>query len=139
MDRVGMRRHAGDDSGAALADEYVVPFIGRDLATAVWTSLAHVLDQELHHPTLLPGAGRHRQQPLEQVETHGITSRVRGTDKLADYGLKVLRRAGSHGGCAGRYATTLEAVLAHARHWLSVQRQGWSERLRVHTTVVLRG
>jgi hypothetical protein len=78
-----MRRHAGDDSGAALADEYVVPFIGRDLATAVWTSLAHVLDDELHYPTLLPGASRHRQQPLEQVKAQGILSRLPGAATLA--------------------------------------------------------
>src|SRR5439155_11603836 len=35
-------------------------------------------------------------------------------------------------------SATLEAFLAHARHSTSVQRQGLLERLRVHTTVIVR-
>ena len=93
-----------------------------------------MIDKELHHLTLLPGAGRHRQEPLEQVEAQGIPSQLPGAAKLAGDGLKALRRAGSHGECARRYAAALEALLAHARHSRSVQRQGWSERLRVQTT-----
>jgi hypothetical protein len=56
-----------------------------------------VLDEEADHLTLLPRAGGHGQEPLEQVEAQGIPSGLPAVAKLAGDGLTVLGRGGSHG------------------------------------------
>ena len=74
LNRVNVRGHTGAVIRPALANENIVPLVDDDLTAPRCALLANMLDEERDHAILLPGAGRHCQDFVEQIETHGSSS-----------------------------------------------------------------